>query len=495
MKHPLLILSIITITSCSQNIKVNQDSVRVSSNPSDHKTITWIQNNLTPMHALKGQTIRKTIPELMSKYKIPGVSMVFIEEGKIAWKKTYGYANLETSEKVTDETVFTGASFSKPLTAVAALNLVETKKLSLDNNVNTTLKGWQVPENEFTNAAKVTLRHLLSHRAGIKNDLWNSYLPKQKAPSLLQLLSGQAPSTDPATSVIAIPGSVERYSNTGYSVIQKLIEDVTDQKFEHVLDEFVLEPSGMKASSFQQPIPNNLQNKRAVGYDENLNPFPYKIFPYKAAGGVWTTPSDIASFIITLLNDYDGQQKLLSQSMMKNIFSRNPVRLAFAKIYGDDSDDLIFRHYGTNQGFSSYLVGSIQKRQAFVIMTNGHMEFEFLDYVARAVAEFYQWDYLKPSIHIPYQSTNSDLQNFTGQFKLNEKKLSFVINDGKLLVEPNSSEKKKTLVQIGPGEFISTDDSVKYQFLKARENSDGTFIWLRVTSPGGSENFAERIST
>ena len=97
--------------------------------------------------------------------------------------------------------------------------------------------------------------------------------------------------------------------------------------------------------------------------------------------------------------------------MMMKVFSRNPIRLAFFKIYNENSDDLIFRHYGSNQGFSSYLVGSIQKRQAIVIMTNGHMKFEFLDCIARAVAEFYQWGYLQPKIHMPYTVNASELND------------------------------------------------------------------------------------
>ena len=430
----------------------------------------------------------------MDQHRIPGLSMAFVDRGKIAWTRTYGYANLENREKVNEQTVFTGASLSKPLAAVAALDLVEAGQLDLDTPVNRWLEGWQIPDNEFTAQNAVSLRLLLSHRAGVRNDLWSSYLPGEPVPTLEQMLSGQPPSVEPATEVVTVPGDAERYSNTGYTIIQKLIEDVTDQPFEEALAERVFRRAGMRESTFYQPIPDDLMARKATGYDENLEPFDYKIFPYKAAGGVWTTPSDIARFVITLFDDLDGEKQLLNASTVQQVFGRDAERLAFAKIFDDSSEDLIFRHYGTNQGFSSYLVGSLEKRQAVVIMTNGHMAFEFLDYVARGVSEFYEWDFLRPNIHEPIVANEADLSRYAGLFTLNGSELRFSVEGGQLRLQKGSGNSVTVLTPIAPGQFIAHKQSVRYQFLKARQNSDGTFVWVRVTAPGGSEEYAERVS-
>jgi CubicO group peptidase (beta-lactamase class C family) len=475
------------VTSCSRT------TVSLDQQISDNEKIQWLENNLSPLHQLEEHEKRFSIQEAMTKYNVPGVSMVFVENRDIKWKKTYGFSNLQTSEKVSNNTVFTGASLSKPLTAVAALSLVETESLNLDEDVNKWLVEWKVPDNEFTKNQKVTLRHLISHRAGIRNDLWSSYLPEQETPNLHQMLAGQPPSVDPATTVNAIPGSKEQYSNPGYSIIQKLIEDVTQNKFEDVMDELIFKPSVMKSSTFQQPMPRSLMRRKATGYDQNLKPFTYKLFPYKAAGGVWTTPTDVAQFIITLFDDLDGAHKILSRAITQEIFSKTPIRLAFAKLYNNDSDDLVFRHYGTNQGFSSYIVGSLKNRQALIIMTNGHMQFEFLDYVARAAAEVYQWDYLKPIVHRTYASSGSNYQDYTGYFKLNDKLIQVSHIDNSLLLNSNLSAKSIKLTQIGPGEFFALEDSIKYQFLKDRGVNDGPFIWLRITSAAGREDYASRI--
>jgi len=455
------------------------------------QAIEWIENKLTPANGLENHVVRTSITQLMNQYKIPGLSMVFIEQGAIAWRKTYGYANINTQEKVTVDTVFTGASFSKPLTALAALSLVEKKVLRLDENVNDKLLNWQVPENKFTEKEKVTLRHLLSHRAGVKNDIYSSYSPSQPMPSITSMLAGQA--AEPEASVVFAPGSKEQYSNPGYSIIQKLIEDTTKQSFDKVLNDLVFVPSNMHDSSFQQPMPRHLWKHKAIGYDDNLAPFDYKLFPYKAAGGVWTTPSDIAKFIITLFEDYSGANKIVSSSTMQKIFSQDPVRLGFAKIYDEDSSELIFRHYGTNQGFSSYLVGSLEKRQAFVVMTNGSMEFEFLDYIARGFAEYYDWEHLQPRLYKPYTQASTALAEYTGDYIGDDAQtVKVTIENDALTIRHSSQDAADKPIQISEGAFISKYNAVKYEFLKPRGKSDEPIKWLRMTSATGSQSYAEK---
>ena len=87
---------------------------------------------------------------LMEFYKVPGVSIAVVDNGKIKWAKGYGYANTETGTKVNANTLFQAGSISKPLSALAALKLFENDSLDLNKNVNDYLKKWQIPENKFT---------------------------------------------------------------------------------------------------------------------------------------------------------------------------------------------------------------------------------------------------------------------------------------------------------------------------------------------------------
>src|SRR6516164_1596443 len=86
----------------------------------------------------------------IQKRHIPGLSLAVIEDGRIIMAKGYGVCDKESSRPVTTSTLFLAGSVSKSVAALGALHLVDKGKLSLDTDVNTQLKTWKVPENEFT---------------------------------------------------------------------------------------------------------------------------------------------------------------------------------------------------------------------------------------------------------------------------------------------------------------------------------------------------------
>ncbi|RIA09202.1 CubicO group peptidase (beta-lactamase class C family) [Flavobacteriaceae bacterium MAR_2010_72] len=427
-----------------------------------------IEKNLIPMYSIAGKIQRMTIPEMMKQDNIPGMSIAFVDNGEIAWTKHYGFANLEDSIPVSSETVFTGASLSKPITAIAALTLVERGLLNLDEDVNLKLKGWKVPESELTANQKVTLRRLISHNAGIKNDLWSSYLPEQTVPTLNQMLAGEAPSIDPATSVITEPGSKTQYSNPGYSIIQKLLMDVQNQEFDQIIDQLVFDPVGMENSSFKQPIPHHLLQHKAIGYTNELEPYPYRLFPYQAAGGVWTTPKDLSKFMIALLNDHNkGTNILISKETTETIFKKYIDRYVFS--FWNWGEDVVFMHYGSNQGFNCIMYGSVNKNQGIVVMTNSDNSFGFFDYIQRAVNDEYQWEYVKPEILNPSKSDISWIHPFLGKYQWRDSKVIITKNNENLELEIDNE--KYVLTQTGERVFVLPEKPIKITFPKSIDKS------------------------
>jgi CubicO group peptidase (beta-lactamase class C family) len=96
-----------------------------------------------------------------------GVSIAVVNNYTIEWAKGYGFADFESKRPVELTTLFQAGSISKPVAAVAAMKLVEEGKLGLDQDINTFLTSWKVPNNEFTKDKKVTLREIMSHSAGL----------------------------------------------------------------------------------------------------------------------------------------------------------------------------------------------------------------------------------------------------------------------------------------------------------------------------------------
>jgi len=473
LKKSLIILLAISLLSCKESEaqkNIIQDSTLV------HREA--VVNNLTPFYYLKDNVKKQRVEDLMLKYKVPGLRIVFVDKGKISWSKNYGYANLKDSIKIDDKTVFTGASLGKPITSVAALRLVEQGVLDLDEDVNKKLKGWKVPINEFTKKEKVTLRRLIGHTSGFNRYYGPNYMPYETLPTIEQTLRGEKPSHHPAVKLISVPGSTYRYSNPGYLILEKLMEDVTNQKFENIIDELVFKPSEMKNSSFVQPIPKRLLATKATGYSENLQPYPYNIITFKSAGGIWTTPDDLAKFTHTLLTDHSkGSHKLLSQETTKKIFNKGGKleKLGFTILnWKRDVDDISFRHTGQNYGFTSVIFGSVKKEQAVIIMANGVNTQDLFNHIQRAVAEEYNWDYFKPSAYEVYTIGDKGFNEYTGQYDWNN---HFVII---------TKEYKKLFIQI---------DNERHQLIPVDENTflalDISLLIILPEKPGGSLIFLD----
>ena len=127
---------------------------------------TTLENALRPAMYAKGKPIAAmNILDRMKYYHVPGVSVAVINNGKIDWAKGYGIKESGGNDLVTPETLFQAASISKPVTALGTLQLVEKGSLDLDSPVNDRLVSWKVPDNEFSEKEKVTLRRLLTHSA------------------------------------------------------------------------------------------------------------------------------------------------------------------------------------------------------------------------------------------------------------------------------------------------------------------------------------------
>ena len=139
------------------------------------------------------------IPALMASHDVPGLAIAIIREAAIDTVLTFGV--IDTSgAPVTPATRFQAASLSKPVAATAALRLAAAGAIDLDGDVDTILVQWHIPDNPFTDAAPVTIRHLLAHRGGTTVAGFPGYGEGEALPDLLAVLNGTPPAnTDPVT--------------------------------------------------------------------------------------------------------------------------------------------------------------------------------------------------------------------------------------------------------------------------------------------------------
>lgn len=173
---------------------------------------------------------RLSLRERMAHYGVPGLSVAIIEDCKVVETRQVGAAEAGGAA-VGPHTLFQVASISKPVTALAALRLVEQGQLSLDEDVRTSLKTWTLPDSPLLKDHPVTLRKLLSHSAGLNVGGFAGYPVGAPLPSAAQILDGIAPANNDPVRVQTAPGTQWRYSGGGYVVVQLLMTEATARPF------------------------------------------------------------------------------------------------------------------------------------------------------------------------------------------------------------------------------------------------------------------------
>ena len=195
--------------------------------------------------------------------------------------------------------------------------MVQAGKLDLDADVNLALESWKIPANSYTEEAKVTLRRLLNHSAGVTVHGFPGYAAGGPVASLVEVLDGAPPANTAPIRVDIAPGKQFRYSGGGYTIMQQLLIDVTGKPFPDLVEEIVLKPLGMTHSSFVQPLSAREAAMAATPYRWDGTPVPGgpHTYPELAAAGLWTTPTDVARFAVALQSAWAGRDtSVLSQS-------------------------------------------------------------------------------------------------------------------------------------------------------------------------------------
>lgn len=353
---------------------------------------------------------------------VPAVSLAAIRGGRIDWAQAYGVSSLGGAQATT-KTLFGAASISKPVTAMGVLKLVEQHRVDLDGDVNQYLKRWKIPDNEFTAERKVTVRELLNHTSGIGTHNGDIYDPNLPLPTLLQLLDGAKPSRTAPVRVEAVPGTRFAYSNGGYMVLYLLVEDVTGETFARYMKRSVFDPIGMSDSTFESPLAPELAELGATSYQEDgKTPTPPSKFvePNLAAGGLWTTPTDLAKFLIEVQREYSGtSHKVLSQSTMRLMVSpgsgpTSKRRYGLGFEVGGDPGDPYIRHEGSaffQDDMVAYLHGN-----GIVVMTSGGDGGALAEEILRSAGSVYGFPDFKPIEHSTVAVSPDTLRRLIGTY-------------------------------------------------------------------------------
>lgn len=340
-----------------------------------------------------------TLEQVMRRFRVPGVSVAVIRDFKIDWAKAYGVADVSTGRPVRTDTPFQAASISKPVTALAAMRLVQDGTLALDDDANKHLRSWRVPESALRRPQPVTPRSLMSHTSGADDGFgFPGYEPAAPRPTVVQILDGASPSNVGKVTFARPPYAAYKYSGGAVTLMQLLMTDVTGEDFAAMMHARVLGPLGMADSSFEQPPPESRAARLAHAHNGQgaHGPVPWHIYPEQAAAGLWTTPSDLARLAIEVQEAVRGPKaKVLSQASAREMTApvgTGPYAVGFA--VEQRGQGWYFAHGGSNWGFRCSLVAHVRKGYGVVVMTNGDAGGGVIAEIEARVASVYGWDSL-----------------------------------------------------------------------------------------------------
>jgi len=286
----------------------------------------------------------------MEKYKVPGVSVSLIEDGKIVWSEGIGVRHSEDGILVTPDTVFEAASISKPVFAYAVLGLYERGIIALDDP----LDGY-LPEPYLDDDPRlplITARRVLCHSTGFQN--WRREKPLR---------------------IHFEPGERFSYSGEGYVYLQRVVEEVTGLPLEELMEQALLGPLGMVESSYVWL--DGYEGRMAFPHDEEGKAGELRRrSEAKSASSLYSTSRDIAKFVIENMEPSNRDGPRLSpetvDEMLRPQMSVNDSvswGLGWGLQHADEGES--FWQWGDNGGYKNFAVASRERGEGVVVLTNG----------------------------------------------------------------------------------------------------------------------------
>ncbi len=447
-----------------------------------------VEKNLTPPLRLQGMPAQTyTLEERMTQHQVKGVSMAYVQDGQVLWAKGYGLADTITGREVDAQTLFQAGSISKPVAALAALKLVDAGKIDLDTDVNHYLTRWQVPENRFTAEEKVTLRRLLTHTAGLTVHGFPGYDHTEEIPSVEAVLRGEG--NTGAIYPDTFPGAIWRYSGGGYTVMQLLVEEVAGEPFADYVHREVLESLGMTNSTYHQPLPDKFHAQASAAFDgpqgiqaEGL----WNNYPEMAAAGLWTTPSDLAKYLIEMQRLYQGNPgKVISSEMAQAMLTPHQNNWGLGPSLSNvESDSMLFGHGGKNRGFSNNMLAFANFGDAFIFMSNSDRGTRLSPEVMRSVSSVFAWGTHEQEVRELAEVPEATLARYAGRYRLVQPQtdeaylVDLQLKEGQLQVFFHDEQSTQALYPRSETEFFTLEDDMPCRIITAADGGVEAVVFM-----------------
>jgi CubicO group peptidase (beta-lactamase class C family) len=452
-------------------------ALAASSYASETSTVTRLDGS-----TITAAEIDATVNRLMKAAEVPGAGIAIFNHGKIAYLKSYGFRDKEKNLPLTVDSVMSGASFSKVAVAYLAVELVDEKVLDLDKPVYQYLHQPLPEYSRYTDLAgdprykRITTRMLLNHTSGFANWRWLEDDHKLK--------------------IHFEPGSKFAYSGEGIDLLQLVIETVTKESLEDLMQKYVFQPFGMTRTSMIWQ--DRFETDYANGYDEyGRSVGAHRWTTADAAGSMQTTVSDFARFMQAVMQGKGLREKTREEMLSPQIAinskhefptlsdettdANKSIRLSYGLAWG-----LYWTPYGKaffkeghDDGWRNYTVCFDKLGTGIVIMTNsGNGEGIYKGLLETLLANTFtpiEWEQFTPYDRLPprpplkqHKQVAIDpklLDRYVGRYAIPPNVILTIRREGDHLSVQENDEPKQDLLPESEIDFFSTvaDDAYTFQ--------------------------------
>jgi CubicO group peptidase (beta-lactamase class C family) len=317
-----------------------------------------------PLPPSEISVIEKTISTFMTQEHVPSVSVAVVKDGKLAWTAAYGFSDLENFVPAKTSTMYRLASISKPITATAIMQLVQSGKIDLDAPARKYCPAY--PEKPQV----ITTRELLGHLAGVRH--YKNFEENKSTYHYSSVV--EALDFFKSEPLELEPGTKFHYSTFGFSILGCEVEGASGVSYMDYLERNVFQPAGMlhiRADDTYAIIPNRARGYRIRETGEVANAYLADTSNKIPGGGLISTATDLADFAVATMRD-----ALLTRATEEQMWTPQKTRDGAATRYGlgwrieDWKGKRKIAHSGAQPGTSTDLVMLPERGIAVAVMCN-----------------------------------------------------------------------------------------------------------------------------
>lgn len=370
---------------------------------------------------------------------------------------------------------------------------VQDKKIDLSADINTYLTSWKFPYDSAPKEKRINLTQLLSHRAGLAPIRFPGYSLEAPLPTVIQILDGRKPANTPAVRSGFEPGIRTLYSGGGSMIAQQLLMDVTGQPYDRYMWERVLKPLGMLNSSYTQPA--GKESVLASGHDfaGRVVAGQYRIFPEQAATGLWTTPTDLARYMVEMQVAYGGKAGHVltpeTARLQLTPYESNSTALGVQSSLTGPNPYFTAADGPYTAGFNIAFLGSLTEGYGAVILINSDNGF-IADELVNSIARTYQWpDFYRPTIRRTVDVPNAVLEAYVGNYQAGNR-IYTITRENNRLFEHVKGSSRAELFPESQSRFFFRSFNAEIEFIR---DASGKVV-KRTMVYNGQKTEAQRIN-